>query len=182
MRIAFLFTWALSFLVTLSVCHSEEDHSEHDHSHHGGLEIGISLEYTYLDEEVDEHEEEEHDPDRHNGSESALGLHLHLVRALSENGHQRHFGVGIGGEIILAEDPHYGLMGSLAIYPRDELTLMVSPGIEIAKHDGSHDTEFAMHYEATYGFWFSGLHLGPVIGFSHTADAEHYSAGIHLGF
>ena len=173
-----------ALLCHASVCYSDEQpsHADHHHAHHdGGFEFGFSAEYTYIDEDEEEHEDEDEHSD-HDDNESALGLHLHLIKRFSGEGFQEFFGIGVGGEILFTDDPHYGLMGSLAVYPWRELTLMVSPGVEIAKHDGSYDSEFAMHYEASYGVKVKGFHIGPVIGFSHTRDSEHYSAGIHIGF
>jgi hypothetical protein len=176
-----------TFLILPIDCRSDEHPHPHHGSHSDGLEIGISLEYTYIDEGSEEHDDEEegesHDEsESHDGSESVAGIHAHVLKSLSGEGLQKYLGVGFGGEILFTDDPHYGLMGSLAVYPLRDLALMVSPGVEIAKHDGSYETEFAMHYEISYGFEVGDFHVGPVIGFSHTQDSEHYAAGIHFGF
>jgi hypothetical protein len=166
-----------------------ESSRHHHHDHHGdGFEFGVSLEYAYLKEDHGEDEEEgeeEHEHEvhgEHDESESVPGLHLHLIKGISSDGIGKHFGVGLSGEVLFTDDPHYSVMGSLAIYPWSEWNLLLSPGVEFASHEGSYEREFSMHYELGYSWQVGEYHIGPVIGFAHTKDSEHYSAGIHLGF
>ena len=178
-----LFSFFIFVLLLLPIeCRSEDLDTHHHYNHHSdSFEFGFSLEYTYLDEESEEHDDGENH-ESHDGSESVMGLHAHVIRGLPGEGIQKYFGIGLGGEVLFTEDPHYGLMGSLAIYPWHEWVIMVSPGVEFAKHESSYESEFAMHYELSYGFEVGDYHIGPVVGFAHTQDAEHYSAGIHFGF
>ncbi|MEZ4754542.1 MAG: hypothetical protein R3A13_09585 [Bdellovibrionota bacterium] len=169
------------FTPSISFSEGENNHQHYEH-HSNGLEIGLSVEYVYLDEgsEDEVHHEEEHE--EHDSTESVAGLHAHIIKSLGDEGIQKNLGLGIGGEILFTDDPHYGLMASLAIYPWSEWLLMLSPGVEIAKHEGSYENKFVMHYEISYGFEFDNYHIGPAIGFAHTQDTKHYSAGIHIGF
>ena len=142
--------------------HDSEGHAPHDH----GFEIGLSTGYTYLANE----------------DESALGLHLHLMRRLSGEGFLSHFGVGVGFETIFADHDHHAVMGSVALYPWRNLVLTVSPGVIFADHDGEWENEYATHFEASYGFKWGKLEVGPFVGFSQGNDDRHYMAGLHIGW
>ncbi len=186
-------TLFLCALLCLSLAHTTAAQAEqpNDHAHsnhqHGDFEFGLSLQYIYLDEdedhEEDEHQgEDEHDHQSHDDESSAFGLDVHLLRRLPEEGLTRFFAVGVGAEVIFTDDPHFSLLGAVGVYPWKELELIISPGVEFAKHDGEREREFVMHYEITYGFLFNSIHIGPVLGFAHTRESRHYSAGIHFGF
>ncbi len=190
-KIVFGILGFLLFFPVLS-CYSEEDHSTSHahHSHHkSGIEYGVSIEYSYLDEKKDEHsgegvEEQSQDSEHeiHNESQFVPGLHLHIIKQLAKEGFLKYLGAGVGGELLFTRDTHYSLMGSLAFYPWRELVLILSPGAEFAKHEGNKETALVMHYEAAYGFMVNDFHIGPAIGFAQTGDSQHYSLGIHIGF
>jgi len=137
-------------------------------SHMAPYEFGLSLESFTL---KDEHH-----------TETAPGVHFHLIKKLDNSGFFKDFGIGLGGEFIFSDEVHYGAMVSLAYYPWRELAIIVSPGYEFAKHDGNTENAFAMHYELSYAFEINGIHMGPVVSFSETDHSEHYSFGWHFGF
>ena len=162
-------TLSLSLLSTAAL--SEEEHHEeeyHSHAMHE-WELGISVGYANLKTE----------------NEEGGNLHLHLMKRLQGDGFEKYFSVGVGAEMIVTTDneKHYGAMVALAYHPIEALTLSVAPGFEWAKHEGdSWEREYATHYEAVYSFDVSEhYHIGPVIGYSKTSDAEHYTVGIHIG-
>ena len=141
---------------------SQEKHT-HTHDEHspGGLELGASIGYVYLEEE----------------KADGVNLHLHLMKRLSE-----YFSIGAGVERIFSNEAHYGAMITLGIHPSNNLTLSVSPGREWAKHDGEWESGYATHIEASYMFEGSGFHYGPTVGYSKTQEDKHYTLGIHFGF
>ena len=144
---------------------SEEDH----HGGHEGheWELGVSVGYANLKTE----------------GEEGTNLHLHLLKRLEGDGFEKYFSVGFGAEVIRTDETHYGAMVTVAYHPVEDLVLSVSPGFEWAKHEGSSwEREYATHYEAAYSFDVSeSYHIGPVVGYSKTKDAEHYTVGIHIG-
>ncbi|RLA70824.1 MAG: hypothetical protein DRG09_02100 [Epsilonproteobacteria bacterium] len=141
---------------------SEEDH--HGHEGHE-WELGISAGYANLKTEEEE----------------GVNLHLHLLKSLGDEGFMKYFSAGFGAEMIRTDETHYGAMVTLAYHPVEDLTLSVSPGYEWEKHEDSWESHFAMHYEASYSFDISeSYHIGPVIGYSKTSEAEHYTVGIHI--
>jgi len=150
-----------SGLVAQGAITQSEQNTHHDHT----SEIGLSVGYTYLDGE----------------DESAPGLHLHLMRRLPGEGLQRHFSVGLGVETIFAAHQHFGVMGSVAVYPWRSLVLTASPGVVFADHDGEWENEYATHVEASYGFEWRNFEVGPAIGFSQAVNDRHYMLGVHIG-
>ena len=142
---------------------SEEDH--HDHEMHE-WELGVSFGYANLKTE----------------NEEGSNIHLHLLKRLEGDGIQKYFSVGFGAEMIVTDEKHYGAMVTLAAHPWRDLVLSVSPGFEWANHEGAWEREYATHLEAAYTFDVSEkYHIGPVIGYSKTSEAEHYTVGIHIG-
>jgi hypothetical protein len=135
-----------------------------DGHHSQPNEIGASIDYIRLDHE----------------NKEGLGLHLHLARRLQESGLLSAFGLGTGFECIFSDHNHYGIMGSLLIYPFDDLVCVVSPGLVMSEHHGDFVRGFAAHFEASYGFYIHGFEIGPVIGYSRSSEDNHYSAGIHF--
>ena len=151
-------------LSSVAYCNEENGH-EHDKHDSGGLEVGVSIGYAYLEEE----------------NEDGMNLHLHAMKGLSGNGIQKYLSIGFGLETIFTDEEHYGAMISLGIHPWRNLVLSVSPGWEWAKHDGEWESGYATHLEATYLFEGSGFHYGPVFGYSKTQDDQQYTIGIHFG-
>ena len=146
---------------------SEEDlHDSHDSHEMHEWELGISVGYANLKTE----------------NEEGANLHLHLLKRLEGDGFEKYFSVGFGAEMIVTDEKHYGAMVTLAVHPWRDLVLSVSPGFEWANHEGEWETEYATHLEAAYTFDVSeNYHIGPVIGYSKTSHAEHYTVGIHMG-
>ena len=150
---------------------SEEEHHEVHEGHHEmhEWELGVSVGYANLTTE----------------DEEGANLHIHLLKRLEGDGFEKYFSVGFGAEMIVTTDneKHYGAMVTFAYHPVEDLVLSVSPGFEWAKHEGSSwEREYATHLEAVYSFDVSeNYHIGPVIGYSKTSDAEHYTVGIHIG-
>jgi hypothetical protein len=150
---------------------SEEEHHEAHESHHEmhEWELGISVGYANLTTE----------------NEEGTNLHLHLLKRLEGDGFEKYFSAGFGAEMIVTTDneKHYGAMVTLAYHPVEDLVLAISPGFEWAKHEGhSWERAYATHFEAAYVFdVYENYHIGPVIGYSKTSDAEHYTVGIHIG-
>ncbi len=166
--------WLFVCLVILgrgipALCDTDHDHDlGHEHAAHAGSgwELGVSTGYVHLRTE----------------KEDALGLHLHLMKRLGQEGPASYFSLGGGLETIFATHEHYSAMGSLGIHPWRELVLTISPGVQWVKHEGDWESEYATHLEIAYGFNISPrLHLGPVIGYSKTKHDEHMMAGVHLG-
>ena len=145
-----------------------EPHLEgHHHEHMKPIEIGVSVEAVRIDEEGEQND--------------VLGAHLHLIKKFSEIQSLENFGYGLGSEILFAAERHYSIMASLAYFPYDEFAIIISPGVEFAKHDGETERQFSMHYELTYSFTFKNFHFGPAISFSNTKESKHYGVGIHFG-
>jgi len=143
---------------------SEEDHHVGHEGHE--WELGISAGYANLKTE----------------GEEGVNLHLHLLKRLGDDGLKKYFSAGFGAEVIRTDETHYGAMVTLAYHPVEDLTLSISPGLEWEKHEGSWESHYATHYEAAYSFDISkSYHIGPVIGYSKTSEAEHYTVGIHIG-
>ncbi len=143
---------------------AEEEH--HDHEMHE-WELGVSFGYANLKTE----------------DEEGGNIHLHLLKRLEGDGIQKYFSVGFGAEMIVTDEKHYGAMVTLAAHPIEDLVLSVSPGFEWANHEGhGWEREYATHLEAAYTFDVSeNYHIGPVIGYSKTSEAEHYTVGIQIG-
>jgi len=158
----------LGLFVLNTAALSEEDHHDlHDSHEMHEWELGVSFGYANLKTE----------------GEEGGNLHLHLLKRLEGDGFEKYFSVGFGAEVIVTDEKHYGAMLTLAYHPVEDLVLSVSPGFEWAKHEGSSwEREYATHLEAAYSFDVSeNYHVGPVIGYSKTKDAEHYTVGIHIG-
>ncbi len=144
---------------------SIDDESDHLHSGHD-WEIGLSLGYANL---VTEKEE-------------GINSHLHILRRLGDEGWQKYISLGLGAEIIVTDEQHYGLMTTIAFHPIEDLVLAISPGLEFSDHGTGWESNYATHIEMAYTFDVSeDYHLGPVIGYSKTQEAEHYTLGIHIG-
>ena len=143
---------------------SEEDHHA---SHAHEWEFGVSAGYANLKTE----------------GEEGTFLDLHLLKRLEGDGFEKYFSVGLGAEMIVSDEKHYAAMVVLAYHPTEDLLLSVAPGFEWAKHEGSSwKREYATHIEAVYNVGISGAyHIGPMIGYSKTSEAEEYSVGIHIG-
>ena len=145
---------------------AQEQHSEkYDGHKHNGMEVGLSVGYTYLKEE----------------KKDALNLHLHVMKRLSGDGFKKYLSIGFGAEAIVADEKHYGAMITLAVHPWHSLILSISPGVELAKHDGEWESGYATHLEATDVFEGSNFHYGAVVGYSKTNEDQHYTVGIHFG-
>ena len=146
---------------------SQEHNASDSHDMHQteDIEFGASLGYAYLKEE----------------QKNGINIHLHAMKRLSDEGLLQHVSVGLGVETILTDEAHYAAMLSVAVHPWKSLILSVSPGYEWANHDGTWESSYATHLEATYTFESSNFHYGPVFGYSKTADTQHYTAGIHFG-
>ena len=158
----------LGLFVLNTAALSEEDHHDlHDSHEMHEWELGVSFGYANLKTE----------------GEEGGNLHLHLLKRLEGDGFEKYFSVGFGAEVIVTDEKHYGAMLTLAYHPVEDLVLSVSPGFEWANHEGEGwEREYATHLEAVYSFDVSeDYHVGPVIGYSKTKDAEHYTVGIHIG-
>ena len=143
---------------------SEEEHHGAHEAHE--WELGLSVGYTNLKTE---------------GEEGAM-LDVHLMKRLGDDGFKKYFAVGLGAEVVLSHENHYVAMVVFAYLPTDNLVLSVAPGLEWAKHEGAWEREYVTHYEAVYNFEISDeYHIGPMIGYSKTKEAEDYSVGIHIG-
>jgi opacity protein-like surface antigen len=154
-------------LLSSSGFSNEAEHENHDSHEMHEWELGISTGYANLKTEGKE----------------GKNLHLHLLKRLGDDGLGRYFSVGFGAEVIVTDEKHYGAMFTLAYHPAEDFVLSVSPGFEWSKHEGdSWKRIYATHLEASYSFDISeNYHIGPVIGYSKTDDAEHYTVGIHIG-
>jgi hypothetical protein len=162
-RVASIAAFGLLMLITQAYC--QESH-EHGHMHDSkGVALGTSVGYVHLLEE----------------DENALGIHLHLMKRLGENDLRKHFSVGLGTEVIFADHRHYAAMISLEFFPYHGLVLSVSPGSVWANHDGEWESNYSTHAEAAYTFEVNEYDFGPAVGYSKTADDEHFMIGIHVG-
>ncbi len=153
-----------SSLLSLPAMAEEDVHNDADHAHAAEIELGLSLGYAYLKEE-----------DKHGTS-----IHLHINKGLADEGLMSRVSIGLGVETIITDEQHYAAMVSVNIQPWDNLILSYAPGIEWAKHHTSWASEYANHFEATYIIENKDFHFGPVIGYSSTRDAQHFTAGIHF--
>lgn len=143
----------------------QEQHRKTHSGHESGeTEVGVSLGYSYLEEE----------------KENGINLHFHFMKRLTGEGIQKYLSVGLGVETIFTDEQHYGAMISLGVHPWRNLVISVSPGWEWAKHDGEWESGYATHLEAAYVFEGPGFHYGPVIGYSKTQDDQHYTVGLHF--
>ncbi len=145
--------------------HHEEHEEEHIHHDAHANEISMFAGYVYLDPEDD----------------SAFGLHLHFIKHLQGESLKKYFGLGVGFETIFADNLHYNVMGSIAIYPYRNLVIILSPGVLIVEHHKELETRYSTHFEAVYGFLFRGYEIGPVVGFAQSGDDIHYTIGIYFG-
>lgn len=93
----------------------------------------------------------------------------------------KHFALGVGGEVIFADEKHYALMVPLFVYPWRGLALSVAPSMVFAQHEGDWDAELATHLEAAYVFEIGRYDVGPVVGYSSGSDDKHYMVGLHFG-
>ena len=144
----------------------EEPHRGHHHHHDTqGVELGFSAGYFRLKNE----------------KEDAPGLHMHLSRRLQQDGLLHHFALGVGGEVIFADEAHYAVMLPLLVYPWRGLVLSAAPGMVFAEHDGNWESDYATHLEAAYVFELGEYDVGPVVGYSSSSEDKHYMAGLHFG-
>lgn len=137
----------------------EEGHHHHDR------EYGAGVGWIAMDPEEEE----------------AVGVHLHFMNRLGEEGLAGYLGLGLGVEAIFAAEMHYNPMLSLGVFPIGDLRLTLSPGLQIARHEGEMEYNYSTHIELSYGFFYRGLEIGPVIGYAHSSEDKHYMAGIHFG-
>ncbi len=144
---------------------SETHHDHHSHNT-SGFELGMSIGQVDLGEEEG----------------SGPGLHAHIGRRLAHHGLGEMISFGVGGEWIFTEEKHYSLMLPLAVHPWKGLALSVAPGFLWAEHDGEMEREYSTHLEIAYLFEVGSFDLGPVAGYSKTADEDHSMYGIHLGW
>jgi hypothetical protein len=134
--------------------------------HHSDWELGFALAYAKLPSE---------------NSEGA-NVHIHLQKRLDYQDWRHYFSVGVGVEMIANDEQHYGTMLTLGIHPLEDWSIDLSSGLEFSNHHGAWENLYATHIETSYVFDVSEhFHLGPVIGYSRTKEAEHYSVGIHIG-
>lgn len=138
---------------------------EEGHHHHHDREYGAGIGWIAMDPE----------------EETAAGVHVHFMSRLGEEGLAGYLGLGLGFEAILATEMHYNPMLSLGIFPYGDLRLTLSPGVQIARHEGEMEYYYSTHIELSYGFFYRGLEIGPVIGYAHSAEDKHYMVGIHFG-
>lgn len=144
---------------------SEEDHHFGAHKGHD-WEFGVSVGYVDLKTE---------------GEEGTM-LDLHLMKELDGDGFAKYFSVGLGAEVVFSHDNHYVAMVVFAYHPTENIVLSIAPGLEWAKHHGKTEREYVTHYEAVYNLDISEeYHIGPMIGYSKTKEAEDYTFGIHVG-
>lgn len=137
------------------------------HHEHSEWEFGISVGYADLT------------------SEDARGtnVHLHLSKRIESDDFLQYFSYGIGAESIISDDTHYSFMATVGYHPIEDMTLSISPSIVWENHEGAWESMYATHYELNYVFDVSdGFHMGPVVGYSKSSEAEHYTFGIHIGF
>ena len=143
---------------------SEEDHYGAHKAH--DWELGVGVGYVNLKTE----------------DEEGAVLDLHLMKELDGDGFEKYFSVGLGAEVVFSHENHYVAMVVFAYHPTENIVLSVSPGLEWAKHDGTWEREYVTHYEAIYNIYNSEkYHIGPMIGYSKTKEAEDYTVGIHIG-
>lgn len=140
-----------------------QDPHDHDHHHHLN-EIGVSVAMVQLAPEDD----------------TAVGLHIHAMRKLGDNGIKKYFGFGIGTDLIFADHFHTNLMATIGIFPFKNLVLHVSPGILFVKEDGETETRASFHFEILYEFDLGIISLGPYLGFGTAGSDHHFAAGLHL--
>jgi len=118
-------------------------------------------------------------------TEDTIGtnVHLHLSKRIESDNFLQYFSYGIGAESIISDDTHYSFMTTFGYHPIEDLTLAISPSIVWENHEGGWESIYATHYEVSYVFDVSkNFHMGPVIGYSKSSEAEHYTFGIHIGF
>ena len=143
---------------------SEEDHYGAHKAH--DWELGVGVGYVNLKTE----------------DEEGAVLDLHLMKELDGDGFEKYFSVGLGAEVVFSHENHYVAMVVFAYHPTENIVLSVAPGLEWAKHDGEWEREYVTHYEAIYNIYNSEkYHIGPMIGYSKTKEAEDYTVGIHIG-
>ncbi len=155
--------WKLFFLFIIGVLFSKillaQDHS-HEHHKHSKNEIGIGYSPVYF----------------LNESELNSGLHLHIVRTISDT----KFGIGLSYEQIFDEHKHktYGLLTTYR--PIQNLSFGLSPGL--AFEANSQNPKLAFHFETIYEFELKYFHVGPAFEIALDREDIHLSLGIHFGF
>jgi len=114
---------------------------------------------------------------------NGANIHIHLSKHFESDSFLKYFSYGVGTEAIFSDESHYALMATVGFHPIEDLTLALSPSVVWANHEGGWESMYATHYEASYVFDVSeNFHMGPVIGYSKSSEAEHYTFGIHIGF
>lgn len=167
MKLKILLILGLYFLSAGMFAETEDyHHHESEHGHHHMTEIGLSLGIAFL-----QHEE----------SETAPGLHLHFIQRLGKHGLLNYLGIGFGFETIFAHHRHYNIMGTLAIFPIEHLSIGIAPGLLLAEEDDENIKEFALHIEAVYEFEIGAFAVGPALGYAKSGDGYHFTIGIHIG-
>lgn len=154
----------LSVILAVNLAAWPVDEEHHDHHHHLN-EIGISTGAVRMQPET----------------ETAVGLHLHAMRRLGDEGFVRFFGVGLGFEVIFSDHRHYAIMGTLGIFPWKKFVLTFSPGLLMVKEDGENRRLFSFHSEIMYEFAVGGFEMGPALGFATAGEDIHFTIGIHIG-
>ena len=104
-----------------SVVLAKDQHNEIHHLHDKhDIELGVSLGYSYLEEQKEE----------------GTNLHLHIMKKLSGEGIQKYLSVGVGLESIFLHEQHNATMLALGIHPANNIVFTISAGKEWAKHNG----------------------------------------------
>jgi hypothetical protein len=156
-----LYKLFLSFFLLSSLAFAYDEHHESE------WELGLAIGYAHLPTE---------------GTKGS-NLHIHVLKHLEGDDWRQYFSVGFGLEMIATDETHYATMLTLGIHPLEDFSLTLSSGLEFSKHDNEEwENLYSTHIEASYVFDVSEhFHLGPVIGYSRTKEAEHYTLGIHIG-
>ena len=107
---------------------------------------------------------------------STFAMHIHYTRSIPNS----KFGVGASFERIVLNPKHSTFGLNVSYNPINHLKFVLSPGVTF--EDGDSTALFALHFEATYGFEFGNMHLGPAFELASDPNDFHISLGVHIGF
>lgn len=155
----FLFLSAILVAAQHQHSHGHEHIHDEGHNYHLGLGVGAT---SFIGE-----------------SHLNPALHVHFLRKINSGSN---WSFGLGYEGIIDDNWHNGLNLLLNYRPVDFLSVNIGPGIVTEKEGDEREFLPALHAESVFEFYFSGFHLGPMLGFGMNKEHKHFSLGVHVGF
>ncbi len=141
-----------------SVHHKNNDHSAHHHNHRHKVAAAPGLVYL--------------------SGKDSFAPGLHLKYAYGFHAGSLHASIGLVGDIIFTDHPHYGVGLSVGVEPFDRFHLHFGP--MLAFDHG--ETVLNASVGIAYPFKLNGLAIGPVTEISFNSKDYHWMTGVVFMF